>query len=726
MPPAATNPWNTDTYMLKPLSGRAHPPSTAFLQSLTGPGNMLATAAHMLVMLLAPCLVKHGTSADYVVSLRLCIYVFMSGMLFDDTTDALTLPFCLLPFTIAKLLLRLVKAGMPTDRVKDERAARELVLEWAVKLPRERRTFTAANFIQIATQPANFIMYATPAMARTTSDSNAEVANLLCLLQGGMADSEADTAMFTSFCVMLAPMGLPAACPPQLIAVRACSHVRSTSPDPPHDVFVSYSNILSEITRRHEPSKEERFKPLFDARFREVYSTAASVFPRAVHPAQMRERLTSLGVALGFTLEFTHVGIAALCSVLHPQLQSLEVDAPASTASDDERFAAMLRLHRDQPGGRIAPPEGGGSESKVEAGENIKLLLEDPHYMSLYQKVLALNTSNTSMSSVVAVVAGDPHPAGLIIMTTKRMLRQPAWEHVLGFRLKDAWQQAFDIALAVDSDGNSKQYRGRMLPMGTDKDATPVAAVMLLNMRLNEITDWHSLCTKWVELNEGRHVLSDERYSDCLGAAFWRNPDVLRLDEEALTIIMGFIGHNQSRSVSGSFRHFLFHQISRAERLRRLPSNIVAYPALVLRMDAAISDVLKGVAERHSSMSVRAFHLMQRSLFVPRGERGEKALSAIDKQLLKLKDELEKADTGEASFQALNLQTMSASQGMFFTAGSTGSSVPGSSTLSFPSGPSSHTSFDSTATAQLAQLQAQNKALQSQLQQRSNLNAPPP
>lgn len=139
---------------------------------------------------------------------------------------------------------------------------------------------------------------------------------------------------------MLAPFGVPTGTPPQLIAVRASSHMRSTAPDPPHDVFIGFDDILSEVTRRHELTPADRFRPLFDARFQQVYLTAAQAFPQAREPADMRERLAALAVALGLKLDFTHMGVTAICSVLKPQLASLEVDAPAAFASDDERFAS--------------------------------------------------------------------------------------------------------------------------------------------------------------------------------------------------------------------------------------------------------------------------------------------------------------------------------------------------------------------------------------------------
>ena len=706
MPPAAA--WNNDTYLLKSTTGRIHPPNAAFMASLTGQARLLAAPTHVLVALLGHCLSPATGSSGSYVPLRLYIYLLVPWMTFDSTSDALTFPFYPLPSAAAKFLYRLVKVGMPTEKVHDERAARTLIGIWANRIAPDRRTFDASHFVQVTVDAANFLRCITPPATRTRSSSNQEVAEYLCMLQGGFTDTEAGARTFTDYCVMLAPFGTPAGAPLQLIAVRSCSHVRSTAPDPPHDVFICYEDILSEVTRRHEITPADRFKPLFDQRFLSVYVTAAASFPRAVEPAEMRDRLAALAVALGMRLDFTHVGVNAICSVLQPQLTSLEVETPAATSSDDERFAALLRLHKDQPGGRIAPSGDGSESGRQEAGENMKLLLNNASYMSLYQEVLALNTNATSMAAVVAVVAKHAHPAGLIIMTSKRMLRQPAWEHVLGFRQQKAWQQAFDVALAVDTEGVHKPHRGKMLPVG--KDGAPTTAASLLNMRLCDISNWHELCMKHVELNEGKHVLADERYANCSGVAFWQNPDILRLDEEPLRIIFDLIGHGQSRSVTGSFRHFYFHQIARAERIRRLPKDIVAYPSLVAKMNAAMLDVLQGVQERHTSMAVRAFHLMQRSVFVPVGEAGEKALKAIDTQLTLLKDQLEKVASGEADHQALNIQLSAGGQSAFIGFGgtATGTAVTG-------------TALDIAASGQLKQLEAQNKALQKQLQQaRSN------
>ena len=657
MAPAARAAWQDDSFLLKATAGRAHPPSIAFLNSMTGSGNMLAAATHWLVACLAHRLEKVAPGgAEYAVSMRLIVYIFLPWMLFDATADSLTLPFYPLPSATAKFLWRLLKVGMPRDKLEDERAARALVGEYAAKLTADKRTFDASAFVQITAAPDNFLVHITPAMPRSTGASNQQLADLLSLLTGGFTNAEAASATFTSFCTMLVPTGVPAATAMPLLAIRACSHVRNTTPDAPLNGFIPFSAILFEVARRHELTEAGRFRPLFDAQYREHFSVAVQAFPQAVDAVAIRQRLTALALALRMNLEFTQVGVAAMCAIIQPQLSSLEVDAPQLTSNDEERFAALVRLHKDQPGGRPTLSSAPDAASRSVEGEDMKLLLAQIEYMSLYQEVLAMNTTSMSMVTVVLAVAKHEHPAGLVIMTTKRTLQQPAWQHVLGFRQVNSWQAAFDLVLAVDASKVSKPHWGKMLPVG--KDETPTSAVMLLRHKLDEVPEWHALCVRYIQMNEGKHVLADARYADAEGDRFWLNPDILRLDEEPLHIIFATIGHGQSRSIQGSFRHFLFHQTVRAERIRRLPRNIVAYPSLVRKTLAAMRDVLVAASERHASMMVRPFHLMKRALFVEKGSAAEKALDSIDKQLAELKEQLERAETGEADYQAPHLQPL--------------------------------------------------------------------
>jgi hypothetical protein len=181
MAPAARAAWQDDAFLLKATAGRAHPPSNAFLNSMTGPGIMLAAATHWLVACLAHRLDKVARGGtEYQVSIRLTIYIFLPWMVMDATADLLSLPFYPLPSAIAKFIWRLVKVGMPRDKVDNEQAARALVGEYALKLNSDKRTFDASSFVQITAAHDNFITSITPAMPRSTGASNQELADLLC------------------------------------------------------------------------------------------------------------------------------------------------------------------------------------------------------------------------------------------------------------------------------------------------------------------------------------------------------------------------------------------------------------------------------------------------------------------------------------------------------------------------------------------------------------------
>ena len=134
--------------------------------------------------------------------------------------------------------------------------------------------------MQIVAAQGNFITAITPAMPRSTGVSNQQLADLLCLLQNGFTNAEASSAAFTSFCTMLVPTGVPPGTAMPLMAVRACSHVRNTTPDAPLDVFLPYNAILFEITRRHETTEAGRFRPLFDNHYKEHFSVAVRLSHR--------------------------------------------------------------------------------------------------------------------------------------------------------------------------------------------------------------------------------------------------------------------------------------------------------------------------------------------------------------------------------------------------------------------------------------------------------------
>ena len=69
-----------------------------------------------------------------------------------------------------------------------------------------------------------------------------------------------------------------------------------------------------------------------------------------------------------------------------------------------------------------------------------------------------------------------------------------------------------------------------------------------------------------------------------------------------MNIIFTTIGHDQSRATAGSFREFYARQITRAEELMKIPSNVMLYPELVRRLKLAVSQVFAQYSEFHAAM----------------------------------------------------------------------------------------------------------------------------
>ena len=637
-------------YLLKQTAGRANPPNSVYLDSLTGSGRHLATAEHWFAKVLGHRLLAVGS--DFDVSIRLMLFVLMPSVIFTRDVDRLTFPIFLLPAAAALFLKRLVSAGLPDEVLPDEVAARALVSKYAKLLTDSQRTFDANLFVSNPCEAANFLGTICPPMVRGGALDNAPVADFLCLLDSCWAPAEANSPQFTAHCTILVPQGAVVAAAPMLTAMRSISHQALTAPEPPLFRYVPDVQLIFELARRQEPSEEGRFRPLFDLLWATAYTPIAQAFPHTSGAAAARNHLAAFALACKVPYSFSPEGVLAVCSAISPQLQSLELEEPAAKSSDEERFAALVRLHKEQPGGKIAATSNADGSDRQD-GENVSQLLSDPSYMALYTAVNAKVAAGANMADVVVVVSSSDHPAGMVLMLTNRKLNQPAWQSVKGFKLATAWRSAFNMLLATDKDGGPKPNWGNMLPMVGDE--CKVAGI-LLRHAFTSITDWHALCVPWIVKAEGTHVLSDPRYS--LGhipsVDFWINPDCMRLDEYPLQVIFSGIGHGQSRSIRRSFRHFYTLQIERAERIRRLPRDIAGYTFVLTQMRDALVFLIKAATDASANMMLMPFHLMQRELFVTTD--AQKLLDDIDSGLANLKESLEKAMHGRAAHQLPHLQ----------------------------------------------------------------------
>jgi hypothetical protein len=386
----------------------------------------------------------------------------------------------------------------------------------------------------------------------------------------------------------------------------------------------------------------------------------------------MRQYISTFMLSVGLRAQLTHAGVRSMCHLLAAILPSLQLEAPE--ASDEVRMRVLIRLHREQPGGRAVAAS---TERDTEAGadQNDKLLA-DAEYLDLHTKVVALDVAAFDVVAAIALMAGHTHPAGLITMSTTRKPQQPAWSQVLGVRQKSSWAALFDRALARDATGVPQPSWGRMLPV-TDAAACPTATMLVLG-KFQDVKDWWSVCLPWLSKYEGQHV-ADSFTAQTDPSDFWLDPSRLRMVEEGMRRIFAAVGHAQSRSQLGSFRDFYTRQILRAEELRKVPPNVMLYPELVRRAKLAVSQTFAQYGEFHAAMLQRPFHAASRRVLIDPSGPVATAFAELDAELARAKIDLARAAQGRAVFQAPHLQLYTPSPPSIFAGvTATHSKLPGS------------------------------------------------
>ena len=188
----------------------------------------------------------------------------------------------------------------------------------------------------------------------------------------------------------------------------------------------------------------------------------------------------------------------------------------------------------------------------------------------------------------------------------------------------------------------------------------PELVSLLVHGKLDAIPSYWKLCEQFIRRREGVFAMN-QLVALPSAPAFWLSPEHLRYAEKPLALIFGLIGHDQSRSVAGSFREFYAKQLERAVKITRLPNNVVAFAPLVTATLAAISLAFSSLTEWHALMMAQPLHLMQRRTFLEPSRHGNAAaaLEAVDARIVKLREQVELAKLGLADHQDPGLQQIS-------------------------------------------------------------------
>ena len=98
-----------------------------------------------------------------------------------------------------------------------------------------------------------------------------------------------------------------------------------------------------------------------------------------------------------------------------------------------------------------------------------------------------------------------------------------------------------------------------MIPLNSA--GKPEQVSLLVHGKLDAIPSYWKLCEQFIRRREGVFAMN-QLVALPSAPAFWLSPEHLRYAEKPLALIFGLIGHDQSRSVAGSFREFYAKQLS--------------------------------------------------------------------------------------------------------------------------------------------------------------------
>ena len=636
------------------MAGNAVTNGAAFRNSLADAGPMQVAASHFLAVTCL-ALLPPVVSGRIDITMRIVCFVFMPAFIFSAALDSRRGIFYPLPAKVATLIRTLVAGGISMDAVESFKELRERILTTASKLPAADRALDVHDVNAPMVDNTLWLHFLRPISVRGVEPCNSLLADLLCLIPGVFVDITVPMGDEQEACISsLIPTTSAAGAGAFQVCGLVIGRFRSRQRETRASAFVAYDSIFDEVLRLRMASAEERFQALFDRSYVSFFPDFLIAFPEASTGVLMRHAVAEFGLFIGVTGSFVDTTVSAIHGSVSSLLDMLKVETSATDTLT--RMQVLVRLHRDLRGGRsvqsssFSPSGAGAPEVHVGAdSDQYDKLLRDPDFHDLHTRVVA--AAHKEAFELVTILAGHKHPAGVVFMTTNRMIGISTWKSLTGVRMKAAWQVAFNRVLALDSSNAFQAVWGDMIPLTQEK---PKLVGHLVQGELDQIDNFWLLCERYVLKTEGRRALSDLALLPN-GASFWWSPEHLRLGERPMHIIFGFIGHNQSRSVAGSFREFYQKQIDRAVSLSRVPTNIVGYSPLVLAGRSMMTTTLDAFSQYQTGLKTRSFHDMTRSLFADIGTIAT-AVSDFDRRLNRLREQVQLSETGEADHQAPGVQ----------------------------------------------------------------------
>ena len=520
-----------------------------------------------------------GTGGLYETDVRAYTYLLAASLIFSPEVDDLSLPFYVKPAAASLFLYRLLDQGMPNDECSSPEAARALVAKWAEKLTIKQRTIDESDCVRVKPTTPHWTNAINISALRGADIDNRAYVDAMMLFDGPFSILGVDSTNYDEGADMLLPA--VALSSDKKKAAAAIQWLQRSAPEEGFQRYFTVKKITAEIQRRSADTAEARFIPLFDACWRTAYPVLAELMGANAPASDARRTFKTLAAGLKMECDIVPHAVMAVCLQIRPYLQQAALEASRDgTASPEEQVQRLFAKVRSATGGK-------------DADGKARLLLEDPAFMELYNSITAADTDSPDVHAIARTMMKAKSIVGLIYMSGKSVPLD-AFDGLHGARNQSTVAAVFDECLSMDEDGNTVPECAMMLPTsGSGASLKHSAAMHLVEGKLTSLP-WFSMCKKHIEKHSGRTTLERLPALDPHPHAFWFSAPHMRKCRRPLEIIMGAIGHNESRSVEGSWRNFYELQQRRAEAFEEIPDDILARGALLHTFYAALDLVFTG------------------------------------------------------------------------------------------------------------------------------------
>ena len=568
-------------------------------------GPLKAADNHILAKLMG----IRPTGAPFNITMRQLEYIALAHLKFDSELDDLTEFWHILPSRWSRLFKALEQAGMPDDPVGDINKLRAFFDKWVPKLPEAERLIQISevhiDLLDADEEEETWAAWCTPSKVRKTDLSNDVLVELRMMLPGlWVAGGRAFDVYTYQVTDIVAERVKVSDTSLRRQAAAVVQWLRDTRVVPPAmNYYYRASDAAEEMQRRLHETEEGRFRPLFEAAWKQGYPSLTKLFDEKTQGSTVANNLKSIMSRIGMANTITDDAVKTFCTTTAQKLEllnvpSLEGNGDVNTANA-AREAALISAMGARGGTALA---GDGTTGAKERDGSVDTLVDSKDFQELLREMDKLSAKTPiNLKDAAKELMKSKCAAGIMLLAgTKVDIQQ--FRNFRGLMIKTNHIPVVSVlqdALRVDK---SKKLH-------TDWDWTidkALAEKIILGKvafgTAGDRINWWAELQPLVKLRETAqyvdHVNSKAKITQ--PTMVFLSSEHQKMLEDPLTNIFGTIGYEGTES--GCFNTVWRHFITRTEEFDRIPDSHPKKMSLQILHVQACRLIFENFAQEFQSM----------------------------------------------------------------------------------------------------------------------------